>query len=664
MTIRKKLLIGFGAMIVAMSGLGGLAYYVCLTGSSSADQLSEMTSDVFIGADLLEDLLMCRMNVKDYLIENKVRDIEQYDQYRSRIRMTLRSCEERFQDPQRQTWLAEFSTKFAAYDATFEKVKTIIAQRNHLITTQCDRLGAEMVALLNKATDDVETEAGHADKQEAIESIRDLLRFRISVLKYIQTSEQSHYENATKELAEFQQRLADASGMPNSSGLVDVLEQCQRKLGQYSTAFEQIHELIQQRNEHVLNTLDVIGPELATLVNNIDRSLGEDSTTLRDSMLDLFRRTRFLVFVISVASVVFGVAAALLISRSVVRPVRDLATRLEDISQGEGDLTSRVDQDRMDELGELGKSFNLFATRIHDVIVGVRVAANDVADSSRRITSSNDEIAMAMVQQDNEMSQLSATVEEMAASASGVASSSACAAERSVESGRNAESGCDVIRDAIAAMHAINDAVAAGGASVTALRSRAEQIDDITHIISDIAQQTNLLALNAAIEAARAGDHGLGFAVVAQEVGKLASRTAVATGEITALIRSIQQETGKSVELFSVAAEEVETGVSKAGEAGKSLDQIVSSVRDVAGMIQSIATSAEEQSVGAEQMAQNLETVAAVTSQSASGANETARSSKDLSERAEHLCSLVSQFRVRRNIDQNLSRASSSDAHG
>jgi methyl-accepting chemotaxis protein len=234
----------------------------------------------------------------------------------------------------------------------------------------------------------------------------------------------------------------------------------------------------------------------------------------------------------------------------------------------------------------------------------------------------------------------------MSASAGEVARSSSKAANHSLESRQSAESGGQVIRDAIAAMHAISDAVAAGGASVTELRTRADQIGEITSIINEIAQQTNLLALNAAIEAARAGEHGLGFAVVAQEVGKLASRTTGATDDIAASIKTIQEETNNAVDRFNAATREVETGVEKASDAGKSLDQIVASARDVASMIQSIATAAEEQSAGAEQMAESLESVAGVTSQSTAGANETARASSDLSEKAEHLLSLVGQFKV------------------
>ena len=644
-------------MIIAMSGLGGLAYYVCVTGSNSAGQLSEMTTDVSIGSDLLENLLMCRMNVKDYLITNSESDITQYDKFESGIRKTLQACKEGFQKAERREWVDEFEEKFNTYDTTFDKVKKTITERNTLITTKCNRLGEEMNALLEKTANDADTQAENDVQQHAMKSIRDLLQFRIAALKYIKTSEQVHYLNAEQELSEAQEHLANAVDAAKETVYLDALAECQGKLSEYSEAFEKIHTLFKQRNEYVINTLDEIGPELASLVNTIDRSLGKDSTALRNSTLESFGRIQVLVIGISVTAVVFGIFAALAISRSIVRPVRELANRLENIAEGEGDLTSRVNQDRPDELGELGKSFNLFASRIHNVVLGVRVAAEDVAGSSKSITGSNNEIAQGLVEQDNEMSQLSATVEQMSASAGGVARSSAEAATRSQESGQSAESGGEVIRDAIAAMHAIRDAVAAGGTSVTELGGRVDQIDEITAIISEIAQQTNLLALNAAIEAARAGEHGLGFAVVAKEVGKLAARTTGATEEIATSIKTIQQEMSNSVDRLNTATREVETGVRKASDAGESLDQIVASARDIAIMIQSIAAAAEEQSAGAEQMAQSLESVAGVMTQSSAGANETARASNDLSEKAEHLLSLVAQFKVDHGITTDESRA-------
>ena len=196
MTIRTKLLLGFAAMIGVMCGLGGLAYYVCVTGSRSAVQLSEMTRDVLICSDLIEDLSMCRMRVKDYLITNREADVEKYDQYRARIESTLQACEENFQNPERRAWIADLRAGFAEYDTTFEKVKLIIAERNRLITDQCDRLGSEINTLLDSTAKDSADDESQQIRQLALESIGDLSQFRLSVWKYIKTRKPAHYLRA------------------------------------------------------------------------------------------------------------------------------------------------------------------------------------------------------------------------------------------------------------------------------------------------------------------------------------------------------------------------------------------------------------------------------------------------------------------------------------
>lgn len=331
------------------------------------------------------------------------------------------------------------------------------------------------------------------------------------------------------------------------------------------------------------------------------------------------------------------------------RPINALIGRIRDIAEGEGDLTQRVDDSKSDELGQLGKYFNLFVRKIHDIILEVGGSAREVASASTEIAASSEEMAQGMSQQAQQVTQISSAIEEMSASVVEVAKKSAEAAGNAESSGKVAQEGGQIVLETVTGMESINEAVSAGAASVTELGKRSEQIGQIIEVINDIADQTNLLALNAAIEAARAGEHGRGFAVVADEVRKLADRTTKATDEIAASIQAIQQETTQAVDRMNTGTQQVTVGVEKATAAGESLKKIVASAQNVASMIQSIAAAAEEQSSASEEISRNVESISAVTRQATEGANQAASAATQLSSKAEQLQALVGRFKVEKS---------------
>lgn len=353
-----------------------------------------------------------------------------------------------------------------------------------------------------------------------------------------------------------------------------------------------------------------------------------------------------MLILITLVATFLGIVVAVLISRSTVKGIRSIVDRLKDIAQGEGDLTQRVDQNRKDELGDLGRWFNTFVEKIHEVISQVGSTSQEVAGAATQIAASSEEMAQGIGEQNQQVTQISAAMEQMSASIVEVARKSSEAANSAQESGRVAQEGGQVVTETIQGMNQISDAVSASAASVSELGKRGEQIGQIIEVINDIADQTNLLALNAAIEAARAGEHGRGFAVVADEVRKLADRTTKATEEIGDSITAIQTETEQAVTRMNAGTEQVAVGAQKATEAGQSLEEIVAGAKEVAGMIQSIAAAAEQQSSAGEEVSRGIQSVSAVSSQSAEGANQASMAASQLSTKAEELQALVGRFKL------------------
>ncbi|MFI4882320.1 MAG: methyl-accepting chemotaxis protein [Phycisphaerales bacterium JB064] len=339
-------------------------------------------------------------------------------------------------------------------------------------------------------------------------------------------------------------------------------------------------------------------------------------------------------------------ATLYLIRKAIVGPIRRTAEVMRDIAEGEGDLTRRIDVKSTDEVGQLAQRFNAFAQKVHDLVWEVVSVTHEVAGAATEIAATSEQTSRGMGEQKDQINQMSAAIEEMSVSVVEVAKKSAAAAHDADESGSVAQDGGSVVAQTVETMHHIRESVKSSSQIVAELGRRGEEIGQIIAVINDIADQTNLLALNAAIEAARAGEHGRGFAVVADEVRKLADRTTQATEQVSNTIRAIQSETKVAVENMDSGTQWVEQGVERATEAGQSLERIVTNAREVASKIQSIAAASEEQSAASGEISKGVDSISNVSTQAANGAAEAARAAGHLSAKSEQLKQLVGQFKV------------------
>jgi methyl-accepting chemotaxis protein len=340
------------------------------------------------------------------------------------------------------------------------------------------------------------------------------------------------------------------------------------------------------------------------------------------------------------------VALGLLLGRMVLSPIAHTAQMVEDLAQGQGDLTKRLHVTSNDEIGRLAQGVNLFLDDLHALINRVVEGSRQVAQASDELAAASEQLAKGASEQSQLAQQVAGAVEEMSHTTTEVSKNAGVVASAVDEASKAAGRGGEVVAQTVVGMRRIAETVADVGKTIDALSHRSREIGEIVQVIDEISDQTNLLALNAAIEAARAGEQGRGFAVVADEVRRLAEKTAKATKEITEMIRGIQAEAVGTVSSMGEGQEEVERGVALAESAGGSLREIVETVGRVTGQVGQITVAAEQQREAAQDISSSIERVALVSRDNASGIQQSAQATQTLSRLAAEMQQLVGRFKL------------------
>ena len=352
--------------------------------------------------------------------------------------------------------------------------------------------------------------------------------------------------------------------------------------------------------------------------------------------------------IITIASIIAGlvllVVAGLLITRCIAYGVTTLEEAAVKLSSG--DLTTRVTLRSKDELAQVAHAFNKMAEEFATIIGQVHQAAAQITAASGQLSETAEKVAQGSDSQTREAASAAASVESLNQAIQEVASRSQLATSASSETGDLATQGQQVVNGAAQGIREIAETFSQSARLIDALGQRSQQIGQIVDVIKDIADQTNLLALNAAIEAARAGEQGRGFAVVADEVRKLAERTGNATSEISTMITAIQSETGNTVSNMERGGKQVDAGVKMAAQAGESLEQINSSLSHVAEMIRHIADATRQQSEASGEITRRVEDIVRMAEENSATIGSTTGATQDLRQLSSQMQEVISRFRL------------------
>lgn len=368
----------------------------------------------------------------------------------------------------------------------------------------------------------------------------------------------------------------------------------------------------------------------------VDKSLAYASVSEQIT----FTAIASLILYIVIASISTWVVTRLL------KPLQELSGALAQLAQGEGDLTQRIDIRRMDEIGELAEKVNLFLSQMQGMLKGIVEHSHQLSTQAQNANDLSTQASLRVEHQQNDVNQIATAIHEMSATAAEVASHAELTASASQASASACDDGQAVIKKNRDSITSLANQVDSAAKVIRELESNAQSINQILSTIQGIAEQTNLLALNAAIEAARAGEQGRGFAVVADEVRVLSQRTHGSTEEIRTMIETLQSNTQHAVENMEASTKLADNSVEYAEQAHDSLVRITQAITEINDMALQIASAAEEQRAVSEDISRNTQGIKDASDDLASQTQQSSQSTSDMHRSTEAMRHEISRFKV------------------
>jgi len=604
LSLAKKLILGFSTVLILLVVVAFIGFRALGGASEGFTEYRGLARDTNLSGRVQANMLMVRMNVKDFIITGSEKDKQQYADYVKKTTEFLSNAKEEIKQPERARLVAQTDEMLKKYEEGFAEVVEHQNKRNELVAN----LGTSGINVEKSLTDILISAKEDSDMTAAYNAslaTRNLLLGRVYGTKFLITNAQNDADRVYKELEGMQEQMDILDKELQNPERRRLLGEAQKQKDAYLADFKLTVETILERNELVSGTLDTFGPQIAKAVEDVKLSVKTDQDALGPKVQAANARAINMIIIIAVIALMAGALITFFLIRSVLSQLGSDPSIIEETMRkvAAGDLTLKLETTSKNKDSVFG-SVKEMVDNLKSVVETVQAASGNVASGSQELSASSEEMSQGATEQAAAAEEASSSMEQMAANIRQNADNAMQTEKIASKSAEDAQK---------------------GGESVAKTLSAMKEIASKISIIEEIARQTNLLALNAAIEAARAGEHGKGFAVVAAEVRKLAERSQQAAAEISEL-------SGSSVEV--------------AEQAGTMLTAMVPDIQRTAELVQEISAASKEQDTGAEQVNQAIMQLDQVIQQNASASEEMASTSEELSGQAEQLQDAISFFKV------------------
>lgn len=602
MKLSSKLAVAFSMMLVLLLLSTGIAFMAISDSSEGFSKYRGLARDTNLAGRLQANMLMVRMNVKDFIITGSDKDLQQYDEYFAKMSKFLGTAQQEIQKPERATLVDSIDEQVRSYGSFFDEVKAFRVQRNALVDGKLNVIGPQMEKKLTKILISAEEDGDFVAAFHSGLAMRNLLLARLYVTKFLDTNAAADIERVKAEWVQMEKDFALLDKDLQNPERRKLLKEIQGEAQEYIVAFNELVKVITTRNDVIANQLDKIGPVVASQSEEVKLSVMADQDALGPQLQAANAQAQMMIGGIALAALMLGVGLAFVVTRSVLKQLGNEPLELIAVAEkiAQGDMQLAFSGNGSGVYGNMRK----MAEKLSEIVSEVSVATENVASGSEELSSSSQQLAQGSTEQAASIEEVSSSMEEMGANVSLNSENAQRTETIAAQAAKDAEEGGAAVKQAVEAMKDI-----------------AEKIS----IIEEIARQTNLLALNAAIEAARAGEHGKGFAVVAAEVRKLAERSGEAAAEISELSSS---------------------SVDVAEQAGEMLTKLVPDIKKTAELVQEIAAASNEQNSGVAQISKAVQQLDQVVQQNAAAAEEMSSTSEELASQAAQLQQTMGFFRI------------------